>query len=92
MRMGATLLHLLVLLCLLPLCRRIAKTKARFAGRVGARPAELLIPSSSQKGMVISRTTRPVFLAGPAVRLRRCWRPGCWFRWGSAARCTSPAT
>ena len=65
-------LHVLVLLTVPPLLQGvIVKTKARFAGRVGA---PLLQPYFDlaklvRKEMVISRTTSWVFLAGPAVTL-----------------------
>jgi formate hydrogenlyase subunit 4 len=66
------LIHLCVLILLPPLLLGvIVKTKAFFAGRVGA---PLLQPYFDlwkllQKGMVLSRTTTWVFLAGPAITL-----------------------
>lgn len=72
MQMIRTLLDLVILLVLPPvLLGVIVKTKALFAGRVGA---PLLQPWRDvwkllRKGMVLSRTTTPVFLLGPAVTL-----------------------
>ena len=63
-------LHLLLLLCCAPLLQGvIVKTKARFAGRVGA---PLLQPYHDlvrllHKECVFSRTTTWVFLAGPVA-------------------------
>ncbi|MDY0398272.1 MAG: NADH-quinone oxidoreductase subunit H [Desulfuromonas thiophila] len=70
--LGSVLLHLLVLLLFAPLLLGvITKTKAAFAGRVGA---PLLLPYYDlarlwRKGFVLSQTTSWVFLAGPAVGL-----------------------
>ncbi|HAD05249.1 MAG: hydrogenase [Desulfuromonadales bacterium GWD2_61_12] len=66
------LLHLVLLLCCAPLLQGvIVKTKALFAGRVGA---PLLQPYRDlarlfRKGFVFSRTTTWVFRAGPVVGL-----------------------
>ncbi len=66
------LLHLVLLLCFAPLLQGvIVKTKALFAGRVGA---PLLQPYRDlarlfRKGFVFSRTTTWVFRAGPVVGL-----------------------
>jgi formate hydrogenlyase subunit 4 len=66
------LLHLLLLLCFAPLLQGvIVKTKALFAGRVGA---PLLQPYRDlarlfRKGFVFSHTTTWVFRAGPVVGL-----------------------
>ncbi len=68
----ASLLHLALLLLFAPLLLGvIAKTKALFAGRVGA---PLLQPYYDlarllRKECVFSRTTTWVFLAGPVVGL-----------------------
>lgn len=67
-----TFLHLMLLLLMPPLLLGvIIKVKAFFAGRVGA---PLLQPYFDilkllRKEMVLSRTTTPVFLLGPAVTL-----------------------
>jgi len=67
-----TLLHLVLLLCFAPLLQGvIVRTKALFAGRVGA---PLLQPYFDlarllRKECVFSRTTTWVFLAGPVVGL-----------------------
>jgi formate hydrogenlyase subunit 4 len=67
-----TLVHAVLLLLMPPLLQGvIVKTKARFAGRVGApilQPYFDLV-KLMRKEMVISRTTSWVFLAGPAVTL-----------------------
>ena len=71
MRM-ATLVHLLVLLAFPPLLQGvIVKTKARFAGRVGAPLFQSYFDLFKlvRKDMVVSRTTTWIFLAGPAVSL-----------------------
>src|SRR5438552_15456996 len=64
--------HILLLLLMPPLLQGvIVKTKAFFAGRVGApvlQPYYDLI-KLMRKQMVLSRTTTWVFLAGPAVSL-----------------------
>jgi formate hydrogenlyase subunit 4 len=69
---GRLILHLALLLLFAPLLQGvITKTKALFAGRVGA---PLLQPYRDlarlwRKGFVFSRTTTWVFLAGPVVGL-----------------------
>jgi formate hydrogenlyase subunit 4 len=67
-----TLVHAMLLLLMPPLLQGIiVKTKARFAGRVGApilQPYFDLV-KLMRKEMVISRTTSWIFLAGPAVTL-----------------------
>ncbi|OHB33836.1 MAG: hydrogenase [Desulfuromonadaceae bacterium GWC2_58_13] len=69
---GGLVLHLTLLLLFAPLLQGvIVKTKARFAGRVGA---PLLQPYYDlarlwRKGFVFSTTTTWVFLAGPVVGL-----------------------
>ena len=70
--MTNTLLHALVLLLLPPLLLGvIVKTRALFAGRVGAPVLQVYFDLAKllRKDMVISRTTTWVFLAGPAVAL-----------------------
>jgi formate hydrogenlyase subunit 4 len=65
-------LHLLVLLAAPPLLQGvIVKTKARFAGRVGAPVLQPYFDLAKlvRKEMVVSRTTSWIFLAGPAVTL-----------------------
>jgi formate hydrogenlyase subunit 4 len=65
-------IHIVLVLSFPPLLLGvIAKTKAAFAGRVGPsllQPYHDLI-KLARKGMVVSRTTTWVFLAGPAVAL-----------------------
>lgn len=64
--------HILILLTLPPLLQGIiTKTKALFAGRVGAPVLQPYFDLLKllRKDMVISRTTTWVFLAGPAVTL-----------------------
>jgi formate hydrogenlyase subunit 4 len=67
-----TVIHISVMLLMPPLLQGvIIKTKARFAGRVGApvlQPYFDLV-KLLRKQMVLSRTTTWMFLAGPAVSL-----------------------
>ncbi len=67
-----TLIHILTLVTLPPLLQGIiTKTKAFFGGRVGAPVLQPYFDLFKllRKGMVISRTTSWVFLAGPSVTL-----------------------
>jgi formate hydrogenlyase subunit 4 len=78
--LGRLVLHLTLLLLFAPLLQGvIVKTKALFAGRVGA---PLLQPYRDlarlfRKGFVFSRTTTWVFLAGPVVGLTVPYSPRC---------------
>ncbi|MBE0599498.1 MAG: NADH-quinone oxidoreductase subunit H [Desulfuromonadales bacterium] len=70
--MAAAILHLLLLFLLSPLLLGvIGKTKACFAGRVGAPFLQPYfdILKLLRKGFVLSRTTTWVFIAGPVVAL-----------------------
>lgn len=70
--MIATPLHLLLLLALPPLLLGVInKTKAFFAGRVGAPFLQPYydIAKLLRKGMVVSSTTTWIFIAGPVVSL-----------------------
>jgi formate hydrogenlyase subunit 4 len=67
-----TLVHVLLVLLLPPLLPGVInKTKAVFAGRKGPPVLQLYwdLAKLVRKGMVISTTTTPVFLLGPAVGL-----------------------
>jgi formate hydrogenlyase subunit 4 len=86
--MTETLAHLLVLLALPPLLQGvIVKTKALFAGRVGAPLLQpyLDLARLLQKEMVISRTTTLVFLAGPALAFVSALAAGLLLPLGGAA-------
>jgi formate hydrogenlyase subunit 4 len=72
MAMVDTLLHLILVLVMPPLLLGvIGKTKAAFAGRVGAPYLQLYYDLSRlmRKGTVFSTTTTWVFRAGPAITL-----------------------
>ena len=79
--------HLLLLVLLPPLLRGIInKTKALFAGRTGAPFLQPYydIARLLRKGMVVSGSTTPVFLAAPAITLASVFAAGILLPMGAS--------